>query len=137
VFFFAGGILPNPVDTRFQKVSGLSAEVETDVIAEGGQNLYTQQVPTRGSYHNLVLERGLVTGSPLNMEFNVALSLFRFTPSNVLVTLFNDESHPLAGWLFMNAYPVKWAVADLDALENAVLIETMELTYTRFQIIRI
>jgi phage tail-like protein len=137
VFFFAGGVIPNPVDIRFQKVSGLSAEVDTDPIAEGGQNLYTQQVPSRVRYNNLVLERGLVVGSPLNIEFNVALSLFRFTPSNVLVTLFNDDSHPLAGWLFMNAYPVKWSVADLDALESAVLIETMELSYSGFQIIRI
>ena len=37
VFFFAGGVLPNPLDIRFQKVSGLTAEVSTTDIGEGGQ----------------------------------------------------------------------------------------------------
>lgn len=137
VFFFAGGVIPNPIDIRFQKVSGLSAEVNTTEINEGGQNLYTHRIPAKVNYNNLVLQRGMVIGSPLNMEFNVALSLFKFAPSNVMVTLFNDKSIPLAGWFFTKAYPVKWSVSDFDADANAVVIDTMELAYTRFQIIRV
>jgi phage tail-like protein len=137
VFFFAAGVIPNPIDIRFQKVSGLSAEMGTDSINEGGENLYTHRVPSRINYNNLVLERGMVIGSPLNLEFNAAFSLFRFAPSNVLVTLFSEKSIPLAGWMFIKAYPVKWSVSDLDATESAVVIDTMELAYTRFQIIRV
>lgn len=137
VFFFAGGVIPNPIDIRFQKVSGLSAEVNTTEINEGGQNLYAHRIPVKINYNNLVLERGMVIGSPLNIEFNVALSLFKFAPSNVMVTLFNDKSVPLAGWFFTKAYPVKWSVSDFDADANAVVIDTMELAYTRFQIIRV
>jgi phage tail-like protein len=137
VFFFAGGIIPNPIDIRFQKVSGLSAEVTTTEINEGGQNLYTNRIPLKINYNNLVLERGMVIGSPLNIEFNTAFSLFKFAPSNVLVTLFSEKNVPLAGWFFTKAYPVKWTVSDLDAMENAVVIDTMELAYTRFQIMRV
>ena len=137
VFFFAGGVIPNPIDIRFQKVSGLSAEVNTTEINEGGQNLYAHRIPVKINYNNLVLERGMVIGSPLNIEFNVALSLFKFAPSNVMVTLFNDKSIPLAGWFFTKAYPVKWSVSDFDAEANSVVIDTMELAYTRFQIIRV
>jgi phage tail-like protein len=137
VFFFTMGVKPNPIDIRFQKVSGLSAEVNTDTVTEGGQNLYTHRIPTKINYNNLVLERGIVTGSPLNTEFNVTLSSFRFAPSNVMVTLFSEYSLPVAGWLFMKAYPVKWSFADLDANANAVFIETMELAYTRFQIVQL
>ncbi len=32
VFFFAGGAIPNPLDIRFQKVGGLSAEVKTTTV---------------------------------------------------------------------------------------------------------
>lgn len=137
VFFFAAGILPNPIDIRFQKVSGLSSEVGVDTINEGGQNLYAHRLPSKISYSNLVLERGIILGSPVNLEFNAAFSFFKFAPSNVMVTLFNEKSIPLAGWLFIKAFPVKWAVSDLDATENAVVIDTLELAYTRFQIIRI
>src|SRR4051812_34037718 len=85
VFFFATGAASNTVDIRFQKVSGLNAEINTNTIAEGGQNLYTHTVPTRINYNNLVLERGIVTGSDLYNAFNTTLSFFRFTPSNVMV----------------------------------------------------
>src|SRR5689334_15992873 len=100
VFFFAGGAIPNPIDIRFQRVSGLSAEVETEPVREGGQNLYTQRLPVGVTYNNLVLERGMVVGSPLHVEFNAAMSLFKFAASNVLVTLLNESKVPLAAWMF-------------------------------------
>jgi phage tail-like protein len=37
----------------------------------------------------------------------------------------------------MKAYPVKWSVSDLDADSNSVVIEHMELTYQRMQVMRI
>ena len=137
VFFFAGGVIPNPLDIMFQKVSGLTAKVKTSTIEEGGQNLYTQKVPERVDYENLILHRGLVVGSPLVIEFNAAMSLFKFAPSNVLVTLFDETKIPLSAWLFLKAYPVDWKVSDLDAEANQVVIETMELAYQRMQAIRV
>jgi phage tail-like protein len=139
VFFFAGGVVRNPLDFRFQKVSGLSAEVQLNTVNEGGQNLYAHRLPSKVTYGNLVLERGYVVGSPspLNIEFNVAFSTFKFYPSNVLVTLFDDIGIPLGAWLYIKAYPVRWTVSDLDAMGNAVAVDTMELAYTRFQILRL
>jgi phage tail-like protein len=136
VLFFAGGVIPNPLDIRFQKVSGLSAEVETEQVAEGGQNLYTQRLPKGVRYGNLKLERGMVIGSPLNLEFNATMSLFKFATSNVLVTLLGESKAPLAAWLFMKAYPVKWSTSDLSA-EPSLVIDTLELAYTRMQILRV
>jgi phage tail-like protein len=137
VLFFAGGVIPNPLDTLFQKVSGLGMSVDTESIDQGGENLYTQLVPKRIQHENLVLERGLVVASPLVIEFNVAMSLFKFSPSNVLVTLLDNTRIPIASWLFMKAYPVKWSVSDLDATANEVAIEHLELAYQRVQTIRL
>lgn len=137
VFFFAGGVLPNPLDIRFQKVRGLSATVKTTRITEGGQNLYTQQLPDGVEYGNLILERGMVVGSPLNMEFNAAMTLFKFSPSNVMVTLFDEAKTPITAWFFTNAYPVKWTTSDLDASQKSLIVDTMELAYARMQILRI
>ncbi|MFK0733589.1 MAG: phage tail protein [Gloeotrichia echinulata GP01] len=137
VSFLIGGILPNPLDIRFQKVSGISAEIETQPITEGGENVYSQSLPTKVNYSNLILERGMVIGSPLSAEFSIAMSSMRFSPSNVLVMLLNEKNAPLVSWLFQRAYPVKWAVSDLDANENDVVIETMELAYARFQTVRV
>lgn len=140
VFFFLGGITPNPLDIHFQKVSGLSTEIETQ---SGGENLVGYSFPKNVTHGNLVLERGMVIGSILTLQFNEAMSLFKFfpsnkfVPSNVLITLFSEDAIPIAGWLCKHAYPVKWAVSDLDANSNGIMIETMELAYTQLQIFRI
>jgi phage tail-like protein len=137
VLFLIGGVVPNPLDIMFQKVSGLGTTVELEPVKEGGQNNYTQQLPKRIQHENLVLERGLVVGSPLVIEFNATMSLFKFSPSNVLVTLIDSTNIPIASWLFMKAFPVKWSVSALDATANSVVIETMELSYQRMQVLRI
>jgi phage tail-like protein len=137
VLFLALGVIPNPLDILFQKVSGLGATVETYPVSEGGQNLYTQLLPKKIQYTNLVLERGMVVGSPLVIEFNAAMSQFNFKPSNVLVSLLDHTRIPIASWLCMKAYPVKWSVSDLDANANAVVVEHMELAYQRMQAIRL
>ncbi len=137
VFFFMGGVVPNPLDIRFSKVSGLSSTIETQSLKEGGQNLYTHRLPSRVKYENLVLERGMAVGSLLVAEFNATMSLFKFNPSNVLVTLLDETGLPISGWLFMTAYPVKWKVSDFGADQNQVVIETMELAYQRMQPIRL
>ncbi len=137
VVFFVGGVVPNPIDTMFQKVSGLGSTVDTITVEEGGQNLYTQRLPKKIQHDNLVLERGLVVGSPLVIELNIAMTLFKFAPSNVLVSLLDGSAVPIASWMFLNAYPVKWSVSDLDADQNSVMIETMELTYQNMIIMRV
>ena len=137
VFFFAGGAIPNPIDIRFQKVSGLSSEVETESVREGGQNLYTQRLPVGVKYNNLVLERGMVVRSPLNRAVEAALAQFKFLACNVLVTLLSENKQPLAAWLFHKAYPVRWATSDLSAADAALVIDTLELAYTRMQIMQV
>jgi len=137
VLFMIGGVVPNPLDVMFQKVSGIGSTVDTMTVEEGGQNLYTQRLPTKIQYDNLVLERGVVVGSPLTIEFNVAMSLFKFSASNVLVTLLDATYIPISSWLFIKAFPVKWSVSDLDATQNSVVIQHLELAYQRFQTITI
>ena len=139
VYFLAGGAVPNPFDLRFQSVSGISADISTSDVREGGQNLYTHRLPDRVNYGNLILTRGLIVGSPLNTEFNTAMSLLKFSPSNVVVTLLGTDGFPTPGasWLFLKSFPVKWATSDLSGSNNDIVIDTMELAYTRFQSVRV
>ncbi|HEX7843026.1 MAG TPA: phage tail protein [Kofleriaceae bacterium] len=137
VIFFVAGIVPNPIDIRFQRVSGLSATIETTTVHEGGQNLYTHRLPRRVGYQNLVLERGFMVGSPLNLEFNAAMTAFKFATCNVMVTLLGASAAPVAAWLFLKAFPVRWATADLSARDDQVLIDTLELCYARMQALRV
>lgn len=137
VFFFTSGAEPNRIDIRFQKVSGLAGSVKLTPLAEGGQNLYTQQLPNGIEYGRLILERGMVVDSPLNMEFDDALSLYKFAASNVMVTLYNESANPVAAWLFIKAFPAKWSISNLDATQKTLVLSTLELAYSRMQILKV
>ena len=137
VFFFIAGVIPNPLDIRFQRVSGLSTRVETEPMNNGGKNLITKRLPKRLAYDNLVLERGFVVGSPLNLQLNDVMNEFKFFRSYVLVTLFNEDAVPISAWMFKEAFPVRWATADLNAQEDRILIDTLELSFTRMLTVRL
>ena len=137
VTFLTGGAVVNPIDIRFQRVSGLASEIETVTVTEGGQNLYAHRLPRRVGHQNLVLERGFVVGSPLDIELQAAMGLLQVAPSNVMVTLHQPDGSPLAGWMVFKAFPVRWATADLDASREQVLIDTIELAYAHMNPLRV
>ncbi|HEY2727542.1 MAG TPA: phage tail protein, partial [Parafilimonas sp.] len=82
-------------EQRFQEVSGLSVEVETETLLEGGENRFEYKLPKRAKYPNLVLKRGLLTNTALLNWFKSAMNAYflavtipplDFQPSDILIT---------------------------------------------------
>jgi phage tail-like protein len=121
-----------PGEYQFQSVSGLTVDVDTEDIAEGGENRFKHKVPVRTKYQNLVLKRGLRVDSELIKWCRDAVENFQFKPANLIVKLLNEKHEPLLSWNVVHAYPVKWSLTDFDAEKNELAIETLELTYNYF-----
>ena len=49
-------------------------------------------------------------------------------PRTVSVLLMNEKSEPLRTWNVAHAVPKKWSVSDLNANENSIVVETLEMT---------
>jgi phage tail-like protein len=131
VFFFAAGIQSNPLDIRFQEVSGLQAAIETTPDTSAAASLCRKVIPTGINYGDLELKRGLVLGSPLAKQINNIFNDFKFARSDVLVTIYPEAGEPTHAFLFSEAYPIAWELNSLRAQAEELLIETMRLTYTR------
>jgi phage tail-like protein len=115
-------------------VSGLSVEYDTEEYKEGGENRFTHKLPVRTKYADLVLKRGMLIDSEVTQW---CLDAFRdriFRPADLSVVLMNEKSDPLRTWNIVQAIPKKWLVSDLNANDNAVVIETLELIYRYFTI---
>lgn len=121
------------LDSRFQEVSGLTSEIGTEEINEGGENRFTHRVPTRAKFPNLILRRGLAMESRLIKWFDDAVYNLVIEPADVLVSLLDEKHDPLVSWNIVGAYPVRWAISDFKAQENALVIETVELSYKYFR----
>lgn len=118
---------------QFQSVSGLSVDLDTEDIAEGGENRFKHKFPGRPKYPNLVLKRGLLVDSELIDWCKNAVEEFNFTPTDIIIKLLNKEHEPLVTWNVVNAYPVKLAVSDFNAEESKLVIETIELKYSYYK----
>ena len=125
---------PNDNDVRFTEVSGLSVEMVTEEIPEGGENRFVQKYPIRAKYPELVLKRGLLRNSEVVNWIRKCIENLSIQPKNIDISLLNEEHQPLMTWHVVNAYPTKWAVSDLNASNNAVVIESMQLFYQYFTV---
>ncbi|HWD28605.1 MAG TPA: phage tail protein [Rhizomicrobium sp.] len=132
-FLLGSGPLPTD-DARFQAVSGLSVEYDYESFKEGGENRFEHKLPIRTKYGDMVLKRGMYVDSAVIDWFTAAFRDRQFSPADVNVILMNEQGDPLRTWKVANAIPKKWSISDLNANENSIVIETMELTYRYFTI---
>ncbi|MCB0428635.1 MAG: phage tail protein [Flavobacteriales bacterium] len=132
------GLLLNPKyigipDLGFKEVSGINADISTEEYHEGGENRFKHRLPQPATYQNLVMKRGLLIGSQLMQWFKESTENFSFEPSDITVVLLNGDHIPLQAWNFIQAYPVKWQIAELNATDAQILIETVEFSYQYFR----
>jgi phage tail-like protein len=66
---------------QFQSVAGLNIELETEQIAEGGENRFKHKLPVRTKFPNLVLKRGVLVNSELIKWCREAVEDFDITPA--------------------------------------------------------
>lgn len=128
------GISKEKNDVRFQSVSGLSVEYDMEEYKEGGENRFTHKLPVRTKYADMVLKRGMLTDSGVIKWFLNAFRDREFVPTDVNIILMNEKSESLRTWKVAHAIPKKWLVSDLNANENSLVIETLELSYRYFTI---
>lgn len=125
-----------PADFAFQEISGFKATIDTEAVAEGGENRFQHQLPTKKSYTPLVLKRGVaLLGSLLNTWCTTSMLAGIDTPIamfNVLVFLLDENKIPIMTWTFINAYPTSFETSSLDAQKGEILFETITLNYQYF-----
>ncbi len=115
-------------DTNFKEVSGLTSEVSVDKIQEGGVNDFQHPLPKPASFGNITLKRGLLVKSELAHWMYDALENFNIVPKDLIIVLHGPLLVPIAAWNILNAYPIKWEVSGFNAMDNAIVMETIELT---------
>lgn len=122
------------VDIRFQSIAGLTIDMQTQSVKEGGEHRFEHVLPIRTKYTNLVLKRGLTKNSKLIDWCLEAFQTLIIYPKNILVYLLNEEHEPLMTWNIVHAWPKKWSVSDFNAEKGGLVIETLELQYQYFTI---
>ena len=120
------------VEVRFQSVTGLTVDIQTESLREGGEHRFEHQLPLRSKYSNLILKRGLVSNSSLIQWCRSTFQSLIVQPKSVLVKLLNEQHDPLMSWNIVHAWPKKWSVSEFNAEQNSLVIETPRITISLF-----
>ncbi len=127
----------NDNDIRFQSVSGLTVEYDTESFKEGGENRFEHKLPVRSKYSDLSLKRGMLTDSKL-IKWVLGIlhdrDFINNKPVMINVQLLNEKHEAIKHWEIIDAWPKKWSVSDLNAQENGIVVETLDLAYKYFNV---
>jgi phage tail-like protein len=112
----------------FSECSGLDMSLDIEEYKEGGNNGLTLRFPTRVKWSNLRLKRGIATNDDLWLWH------FGYVRGQVLrkdgvVTLLDEQQNPVKSWSFTRGLPVKWAGPSLNAAQNQIAIEELEIAH--------
>jgi phage tail-like protein len=112
----------------FSDCTGLQLETEVQDYNEGGLNTHVLKFPTRTKQTNIVLKRGIVDRAMWDWYWQVTQGLVLLRSGTITV---RDPSGGAAvmEWQFSDAFPSKWLGPDLNAMQNSVAVETIELSH--------
>ncbi|OUC11773.1 MAG: glycerol acyltransferase [Alkalinema sp. CACIAM 70d] len=122
-----------PNDIQFQEVSGLTVSTEFEPWPEGGENRFSHQLPQKLQFNELVLKRGKFLGSGVLHWARKALEHFEFKPTNLMISLLNEDHLPLYNWYVINAIPKRLEISGFNAMSNEIVVETFALNYQYFK----
>lgn len=122
-----------PNDIRFQSVTGLTVSTQFQSWAEGGENRFAHQLPTSLQFSELVLKRGKFLGSGVLHWARQAVEKFEFKPTNLMISLLNEDHLPIYNWYVVNAVPKRLEISGINAMSGEIVVETLALNYQYFK----
>lgn len=112
----------------FSECTGLQLETEVQDHPEGGLNTHLLKFPTRTKQSNLTLKRGIVDRALWDWYYDLTQGEIRLR--NLTVSVYDPSgAMPAAEWDLRDAFPQKWVGPDLNATQNNVAVETVELCH--------
>lgn len=113
----------------FAECSGLEATMETKVIKEGGHNYGAAQRVGQTTFSTVVLKRGMTKIKDLWAWYQMVSTGSYAHRVNVEITMFDAAGKGVLTWKLINALPIKFKTADLNAKVGDVAIEEIHLVH--------
>jgi phage tail-like protein len=112
----------------FSECSGLEMALDVEEYREGGYNGTVQKFPTRMKWSNIILKKGMGAGTAL-WDWHYGFAEGSGRRRDGVIMLLNDLRQPNNIWCFRRGLPVKYTGPTMNAAQNNVAIETLEITH--------
>jgi phage tail-like protein len=112
----------------FSECGGLQHEVEFVDYAEGGLNTHVHKFPARGKQAPIRLKRGIA--DRVLWDWYASLLAGSTQRRNGAIRILDAAGSGVeAEWRFSRALPTKWTGPELNATQNQVAVESLELVH--------
>jgi phage tail-like protein len=112
----------------FSECSGIEMSLDVEEYQEGGNNGGSLRFPTRVKWTNLRLKRGMALTDDLwDWHYNFVQG--QVVRRDGVVTLLDEQQNPVKTWSFRRGLPVKWTGPSMNATNNQVAIEELEIAH--------
>ena len=103
-------------------------QLDVEEYREGGRNGEVLQFPTRVRWGKITLKKGLGYGSELwDWHYGFVQGTGKRRDGVIVLT---DSNHiPAQSWYFRRGLPVRYSAPALNASQNAVAIESIEIAH--------
>ena len=112
----------------FSECSGLEMSMKVDDYMEGGNNGAVLKFPGRISWGNVTLKKGMGTSSTL-WDWHYGFARGHGKRRDGVIALLNERHVPISIWYFRRGLPVKYGGPALNAAQNSVAIESLEIAH--------
>jgi len=112
----------------FSECSGLEMTLDVEEYREGGRNGTVLKFPTRVKWTNITLKKGIGAGQGL-WDWHYGFVEGRGTRRDGVIALLNDLHLPNNIWYFRRGLPVKYTGPAMNATQNSVAIESIEIAH--------
>jgi phage tail-like protein len=117
----------------FSECSGLETTLEAEEYREGGRNDAVLRFPTRVTWANIRLRRG-VTSSDELWRWHKGFTDGHGQRKDGMIVLQDDTHQAVKVWTFSRGLPVKWTGPSLDASRSTVAIEELDIAHEGLQL---
>jgi len=121
-------VFDNPIfisDIGFYTIQGLSAKLSSDVLSDN----------THVHFENIRLTRAYRPDSKLIAWCMEAINNQNYEVENFRILLLGAKEKILSTWLIKEAVPAGWSIEEFHAQESRILLETIELRYSYFEVV--
>lgn len=113
----------------FSECSGLEMSLELEEYKEGGNNGVLLRFPSRVKWSNIRLKRGITTNSDELWKWHFGFVSGQVVRRDGVVTLQDEQQNPVKSWSFVRGLPVKWTGPTMNATQNQIAIEELEIAH--------
>lgn len=128
-------------DIAFQEVSGIKATIEYEDVNGGGEPSSLYKIPTKVKYGEVTFKKGLFKDSStlktLIEQFKMNDDEFLNQNVNfdsIIITLLDTTGATVITWELQNVYPISWEFSALNAMQNEIMLENLQVTYSKLVI---